>query len=93
MKPTDAFQFPENGMSTTPRTDAAVIASGFQAVPYGFQDFARQLEIELAAERKQHSVWREAALDVLCDPKGKACFHGSTEDRAVIDAAMKEASK
>ena len=35
-------------MSTTPRTDAAVIASGFQAVPFGFQEFARSLEIELA---------------------------------------------
>jgi len=34
-------------MSTTPRTDAAVIASGFQAVPFGFQEFARSLEIEL----------------------------------------------
>ena len=38
-------------MSITPRTDAAVIASGFQAVPYEFQDFARQLETELAAAR------------------------------------------
>jgi len=34
-------------MSTTPRTDEAVIASGFQAVPFGFQEFARQLEVEL----------------------------------------------
>lgn len=34
-------------MSTTPRTDTAVRASGFQAVPHGFQDFARHLETEL----------------------------------------------
>jgi hypothetical protein len=40
----------------TPRTDAAKITSGFAAVPYGFQDFARTLETELAtitAERDQ----------------------------------------
>ena len=36
-------------MSTTPRTDAAVIASGFQAIPFEFEKFARQLEIELAS--------------------------------------------
>jgi hypothetical protein len=44
-------------MSTpTPRTSSAIIASGFQAVPYGFQDFARNLEAELitlTAERDQ----------------------------------------
>ena len=75
-------------MSATPRTDAAVIASGFQAVPFGFQYFARTLEIELAAERERHNALRQAVLDVLCDPEGRACFHGSDADRAVIDAAM-----
>ncbi len=49
-------------MSTTPRTDAAVIASGFQAVPYGFQEFARQLETELAAEREKSERYRLASL-------------------------------
>ena len=37
-------------MSTpTPRTSAAIIASGFQAVPEGFRAFAGNLERELAA--------------------------------------------
>ena len=44
-------------MSTpTPRTSAAIIASGFQAVPEGFRVFARNLEAELitlTAERDQ----------------------------------------
>ena len=39
--------------TATPRTDAAVIASGFQAVPFGFQDFARTLETELAAAKAE----------------------------------------
>lgn len=39
--------------TATARTDAAVIASGFQAVPFGFQDFARQLETELAAAKAE----------------------------------------
>ena len=38
-------------MSTTPRTDAAKIKSGFQAVPNEFLDFARTLETELARLR------------------------------------------
>lgn len=33
----------------TPRTSAAIIASGFQAVPEGFRAFAGNLERELAA--------------------------------------------
>ena len=33
----------------TPRTSAAIIASGFQAVPEGFRVFARNLEAELIA--------------------------------------------
>ena len=40
-------------MNATPRTDAAVIASGFQAVPFEFQKFARELEIEITAVREQ----------------------------------------
>ena len=39
-------------MSTTPRTDAAKIKSGFQAVPNEFLDFARTLETELAATER-----------------------------------------
>jgi len=40
-------QTPSMRHNPAPRTDAAVIASGFQAVPFGFQEFARSLEIEL----------------------------------------------
>jgi hypothetical protein len=42
----------------TPRTDAAVISSGFQAVPYGFQDFARTLERELHESRNAERLAR-----------------------------------
>jgi hypothetical protein len=48
-------------MSTTPRTDAAIIASGFQAVPFGFQDFTRQLETQLT-EMTVRAMKAEAAL-------------------------------
>jgi len=40
----------------TPRTDAAIIASGFQAVPFGFQEFARQLEIELVEAEQEDNA-------------------------------------
>jgi hypothetical protein len=46
-KPKKVEQIPAMRHNPTPRTDAAVIASGFQAVPFGFQEFARSLEIEL----------------------------------------------
>jgi DNA mismatch repair protein MutH len=52
-------------MSPTPRTDAAIIASGFQAVPYGFQEFARQLETELAAELKEEKLWRDRFASIM----------------------------
>lgn len=45
---------------------------------------------ELAKERARHTALRKAVFDVLCDPEGKACFHGTDADRAAIDAAMKE---
>ena len=51
---------------------------------------AERAEAELAAERARHTALRRAVLDVLCDPEGKACFHGTDADRAAIDAAMKE---
>jgi hypothetical protein len=55
MKPTDdVFQFPENGMSTTPRTDEQVLAyrteDGSDMV---HASFARELETELAAAKKR----------------------------------------
>jgi hypothetical protein len=46
---------------STPRTDAAIIASGFQAVPYGFQNFTRQLETQLT-EMTMRAMKAEAAL-------------------------------
>jgi len=49
----DLAQTPPMRHNPTPRTDAAVIASGFQAIPHGFQEFARQLEIEITAVREQ----------------------------------------
>ena len=55
--PTEAgSQFTEKGKNTTPRTDTAVIASGFQSVPFGFQDFARTLETELATARSERDL-------------------------------------
>ena len=48
-------------MSNTPRTNVAIIASGFQAVPFGFQDFTRQLETQLT-EMTMRAMKAEAAL-------------------------------
>ena len=52
-------------MSTpTPRTSAAIIASGFQAVPEGFRAFAGVLERELAALTTERNQLRaEVELD------------------------------
>ena len=48
MKPTDdVSQFPENGMSTTPRTDAAYFKQG--ATMYDLAGESKKLETELAA--------------------------------------------
>jgi hypothetical protein len=47
-------------MSTTPRTAAAVIAS-VQAVPFEFQEFARQLETELAAMQTRAEIAKAKA--------------------------------
>ena len=58
-----------------------------------WQSRAEKSEAEIATERARHNALRQAVLDVLCDPEGRACFHGSNADRAAIDAAMKEASK
>lgn len=54
------------------------------------QAHTEALRAELAAERARLGKLRQAVLDVLCDPEGKACFAGSDGDRAAIDAAMKE---
>ena len=48
MKPTDdVSRFPENGMSTTPRTDAAYFKQG--ATMYDLAGESKKLETELAA--------------------------------------------
>ena len=52
MKPTDdVFPFPENGMSTTPRTDAAVYP--MNGVEIVWPHFARQLETELSVMQSE----------------------------------------
>ena len=72
----------------TPRSSAAIIASGFQAVPEGFRAFAGNLERELAtitAERDQlraELAAERARLDYLL--QWDVTFH----DRADIDAEL-----
>ena len=78
-------------MSATPRTDAAVIASGFQAIPFEFEKFARQLEIELASAHSgadfAFSKW-----DAACARAEKAEAE-CTQMRTAIDEAIKKVSK
>ena len=53
-------------MSTpTPRTSAAIIASGFQAVPEGFRAFAGILERELTALTAELALLREWQREVI----------------------------
>jgi hypothetical protein len=88
-------------MSTpTPRTSAAIIASGFQAVPEGFRAFAGILERELTALAAECDQLRDelakerARLDWL---ESSAATELQSErgwiDRAAIDKAMKEHAK
>ena len=95
-------------MSATPRTDAAVINSGFQAVPFGFEEFARTLERELATERARMADL-VADLNDACITLESAendCDDYAMQNTAfklmavrnvllqyIPDAAMKEASK
>jgi hypothetical protein len=91
-------------MSDTPRTDAAKLACGFQAVPDSFLAHARELERENAALRED----KERLLDILQrwqrmvdEWYAEADQHGFGEPnitvgmiidtRAAIDAARKEA--
>ena len=50
-----------NPPTATPRTDAAVIASRFQAVPFNFQYFARALETELAEAKAEAAHYMSVA--------------------------------
>ncbi len=50
-------------MSDTPRTNEMIIASGFQAVPLEFQDFARQLEREIAVANARIAVIKDGWND------------------------------
>ena len=89
----------------TPRTSAAIIASGFQAVPEGFRAFAGILERELTAltaERDQlraELATERARLDWLmaggmCLVQHSGGFHvcrlNCQVSRAAIDLGMKE---
>ena len=52
----------------TPRTDQAILACGFQAVPSSFEKFARDLEVELTCFKdesmRQHKI-RLAAEETI----------------------------
>lgn len=64
MKPTDdVFPFPENGMSTTPRTDAAYFKQG--ATMYDLAGESKKLETELATEREKVRVLRVAMVFIM----------------------------
>ena len=76
-------------MSTpTPRTSAAIIASGFQAVPEGFRAFAGNLERELAALTAERDQLR-AALAL----GQKNCDDAYDDLRAERDAARARAER
>ena len=74
--------------TATPRTDAAVIASGFQAVPFGFQDFARTLETELAAAKAECE--RLARQTDLAEKELRIFKVGWKEDHAELATARSE---
>jgi len=77
-------------MSDTPKTDAAKLACGFQAVPESFFQHACQLERENAALRadKDRLDWLEQSHKLW---EGKDWLMGPEFiSRAAIDAAMKE---
>jgi hypothetical protein len=57
------------------------------------EQIQKMVDARVAAERERHNALRQAVLNVLCDPEGRACFYGLDADRAVIDAAMKEGIK
>ena len=86
-------------MSDTPRTDAAKLACGFQAVPDYFLAHARELERENAALRadKERLDWLTDALDWVelgkCVPTDYDEEGRSRLDawRMAIDAARREA--
>ena len=93
MKPTDdVSQFPENGMSATPRTDEE---AGYYGLGGSVSvEFARQLERELAA-MKARAEKAEADTARLNWIKKEALEDWGIRSitRDAIDAAMKEASK
>jgi uncharacterized protein len=63
----------------TPKTDAAKIASGFQAVPESFQDHARTLERELTAMTAERDALRAALEESLAQME---------EDAVLIDSEL-----
>jgi hypothetical protein len=85
-------------VSNTPKTHAAKIECGFQAVPDSFLKFAQQLERENASLRadKERLDWLTDALDWVelgdCVPTDYDAEGRSRLDawRLAIDAARKE---
>ena len=74
-------------MSTpTPRTSAAIIASGFQAVPEGFRAFAGILERELAAVTAERDQLRSD-----CENETKWAAHYLAQ--SIADKARAERSE
>ena len=77
-------------MSThTPRTSAAIIASGFQAVPDGFRVFARNLEAELAAITAERDQLR-AVFPQICVALGNGAFCTPTVSVGFIESIPNE---
>ena len=77
-------------MSTpTPRTSAAIIASGFQAVPEGFRAFAGILERELAALTAERDQLR-AVFPQICAAIGNGAFCTPTVSVGFIQSIPNE---
>ena len=79
-------------MSTpTPRTSAAIIASGFQAVPEGFRAFAGNLERELtalAAECDQLRAENATLRPQMSTPMPRTCGELSCDECNARTAAL-----
>ena len=73
----------------TPRTSAAIIASGFQAVPEGFRAFAGNLERELTALTTERDQLR-AEVERLNALRSwsHTCIHHNDEQRAACPVCL-----
>jgi hypothetical protein len=81
-------------MSDTPRTDAAKIACGFQAVPDSFLEHARKLERENAVLREALVKIRELKpINMACDHWNKQLCLETDEVFDICDAAIDAARK